>query len=301
MLNTSSTSLAEHLAFTCTLEGKLAALGPLATQADYQLSEKEQVSLASVDWGSGELRGLLPQSLRQRLRAFSESGSPLGLLRVATVPLQRASDVDAFLLQLAYALGRPYTHEAQRGGRAVHDLRPIPAHVGRQLGTSAGALSWHTEDAHTIEPADILGLFCLQGDDQAKTLVSQVDPGGITLASQGALARPAFLIRADTSYDGRVADSLPCAVLARTLTGPSLRFDPAFTSCLESDGPAALAELLAHVEQRAVVTTLRAGDLLLIDNRRAAHARTAFHPRYDAHDRWVKRVGILVQPEARTA
>ncbi len=35
---------------------------------------------------------------------------------------------------------------------------------------------------------------------------------------------------------------------------------------------------------------LRPGDLLVLDNRRAVHARTAFTPRFDGTDRWLQRV-----------
>jgi len=35
---------------------------------------------------------------------------------------------------------------------------------------------------------------------------------------------------------------------------------------------------------------LLSGDLLVLDNRRAAHARTTFRPRYDGSDRWLLRI-----------
>jgi L-asparagine oxygenase len=33
--------------------------------------------------------------------------------------------------------------------------------------------------------------------------------------------------------------------------------------------------------------------LLIIDNRRAVHGRTAFTPRYDGRDRWLKRAYLV--------
>ena len=38
---------------------------------------------------------------------------------------------------------------------------------------------------------------------------------------------------------------------------------------------------------------LESGDLLIIDNRRAAHGRSAFEPRYDGCDRWLKRAYLV--------
>ena len=41
---------------------------------------------------------------------------------------------------------------------------------------------------------------------------------------------------------------------------------------------------------------LEPGDLLMVDNRRAVHARTAFRPRYDGQDRWLQRVYAVCEP-----
>lgn len=35
---------------------------------------------------------------------------------------------------------------------------------------------------------------------------------------------------------------------------------------------------------------LAAGDVLIVDNKRAMHARTSFEPAYDGNDRWLQRV-----------
>ncbi|MEU7260977.1 TauD/TfdA family dioxygenase [Streptomyces rimosus] len=36
-------------------------------------------------------------------------------------------------------------------------------------------------------------------------------------------------------------------------------------------------------------TVLEAGELIIVDNRAAVHGRTAFRPRYDGQDRWLRR------------
>lgn len=53
---------------------------------------------------------------------------------------------------------------------------------------------------------------------------------------------------------------------------------------------AALAHLHRRLGELAQAHVLAPGDLLVLDNRRAAHARTAFSPRYDGSDRWLLRV-----------
>ena len=72
-----------------------------------------------------------------------------------------------------------------------------------------------------------------------------------------------------------------------------LRFDPLFTRPATRSAQHALATLREHLEARAVGVVLEPGDLLLVDNRRAVHARTAFSPRYDGTDRWIQRLLVL--------
>jgi len=38
---------------------------------------------------------------------------------------------------------------------------------------------------------------------------------------------------------------------------------------------------------------LRPGDVAFLDNYRVVHGREPFTPRYDGHDRWLKRVNLI--------
>jgi L-asparagine oxygenase len=62
------------------------------------------------------------------------------------------------------------------------------------------------------------------------------------------------------------------------------------------DGPEAKASLdaiLDALRSRLAGCAMVPGDLLLVDNRRAVHARTGFVPRYDGNDRWLQRVFMI--------
>jgi alpha-ketoglutarate-dependent taurine dioxygenase len=60
----------------------------------------------------------------------------------------------------------------------------------------------------------------------------------------------------------------------------------------DDDAAVALEEFRAAIGESAQFVTLSPGDILLIDNKRALHARTSFRPRYDGTDRWLQRISI---------
>ena len=53
----------------------------------------------------------------------------------------------------------------------------------------------------------------------------------------------------------------------------------------------AVRELCRSVDLASRVC-LKPGDVLLMDNRKGAHGRTAFTAFYDGHDRWLQRVYV---------
>ncbi len=72
---------------------------------------------------------------------------------------------------------------------------------------------------------------------------------------------------------------------------------------LTTAGEAALAQLEAVLELPEVQTCIRLapGDMLLLDNRRTAHARSAFAARFDGRDRWLQRLwGRVTTWDGRT-
>jgi L-asparagine oxygenase len=60
-----------------------------------------------------------------------------------------------------------------------------------------------------------------------------------------------------------------------------------------SEGHAVMEILNQRIEEAAVGLCLKAGDLIIIDNRRTVHARTEFEPRYDGFDRWLQRSYVV--------
>jgi L-asparagine oxygenase len=95
-----------------------------------------------------------------------------------------------------------------------------------------------------------------------------------------------------TTSSPLVCQTFPdCAVF--TLNDPELCVDYQLMRPLNSQAKWAMDLLGDVLTQQACGAVLQPGDLLIVDNRRAIHARTAFTPRYDGRDRWLQRMFVV--------
>lgn len=196
------------------------------------------------------------------------------------------------LLLLASCLGESFGWEGQQRGRLVNDVVPVKDDEQRQINSgSREAITWHTEDAFQEFPTDYVGLLCLRNNDGVATGVScardwvpdsRLEPLFVTPVDQ----------LPDLAYEGNARSRAGLALFGDP-DAPYIRLDPYF---LRRPVPraveAALQALDDAVERTIRRIRLRPGDLLLVDNMRAVHARDSFSPRYDGSDRWLKRVNI---------
>lgn len=201
---------------------------------------------------------------------------------------------EIFLCMFGRLFGEAYGYAGQRGGKLIQDLRPIKEHALQQLGTGSEVdLQWHTEDAHTFYSADVIGLSCVVGDKNANTYVSNVDLGRLETSTFNTLSRPYFRIYADNSHKIHGHQHDPVPVIQHCGDFTKVRFDPAYTHCLTDKAKKALTVLTSIINSGYSVFSLEKGDLLFINNRGAVHARSAFNPRYDKNDRWLKRSAFM--------
>ncbi len=242
----------------------------------------------------------LPDDLIKSLTAFRDQSSPTGMYLVKGLPVDNVFDLrenssisELILLSLASTCGTPVGYHGQLGGAIVHDFRPVKEHAQLQLGTGSVELKWHTEDAHTDYNPDFIALLCLQGDNSAQTLVSRFEPNQIDKDVIRTLQEPLFRIDPDESFSIRSSPSSRVAIFAGTTSRPSLRYDPLYTICDNTQAAGALKTLTDHFNEGSLSVTLEKGDLLLIDNRNSVHARSGYNPRYDKTDRWLKRSKVI--------
>jgi hypothetical protein len=110
------------------------------------------------------------------------------------------------------------------------------------------------------------------------------------------LSRPIFSVRSPMSFGTPSFLSTQTRVLDMTASEVGLRLDlESLLDSTDKDGKAALSELFASIADAGTPARLNEGDILIIDNRRAAHARPAFGNRFNGQQRWLQR--CLVRSE----
>ena len=201
-------------------------------------------------------------------------------------------------MTVARVLGQPVGYSAEHGGSVVQNISPTAADAMRQTSTSSRSqLQFHTETAfHRQRPRTLL-LLCLRGDPTAATTLCCIDDVVDALAPEvrQALHEPRFRTRVDESFGGTPTGPLsnPAPVLSGEWEHPAMVFDAALMVGTDPAATAALEVLGETVAALHTSVVLEPGDLLVIDNSRCVHGRTAFVPRFDGTDRWLQRTFVL--------
>ncbi len=198
------------------------------------------------------------------------------------------------LLILSKLLGQPYGYRSQRAGQIIQNLRPKLSDKNKQLGSNSVDLLWHTEDAHFEQNCDYILLACLRGASDARTLISFVDPSLLSSESLGALREENYEICPDESFTENSLATTRFPIISKE-ANPRVRFDPMYTKCKSEKHLDALIELNKLINVSPLSIALEAGDLLVIDNRRAVHARTKYTPNFDGNDRWLQRANVFIE------
>jgi L-asparagine oxygenase len=210
---------------------------------------------------------------------------------------QESADLYATgLLAAMNLLGEPFTFATLHEGRLVQDVVPVLGEERAQ--TSEGSdvfLDWHVEDAFTPDRCDYLGLLCLRGDAQAVTVFASM--GDLHLDDQldSLLRQPRFALQPDAAHGVTEKGTRPTPAITGTSALPQLCFDAIYLAPLDpadAEAARAIADFRDLLTAHAVGHVLEPGDLLILDNRRVAHARTSFTPRHDGSDRWLLRAMV---------
>ncbi len=202
-----------------------------------------------------------------------------------------AKELAVVLSMICYLAG----FRGELGGALLQSLLPIKEDRNEQTSTgSHKELLAHTEQAFSNFRPDYLGLACFRGDPHAityllsaRTLVRRLPGRTLEL-----LRDKMFFTGVDTSFIRGGAsgeDRGPMAVLGGPLGDPVLRYDGELMYSPSREHQLALEMVNAvYLEYRSGVT-LQAGDVMLIDNSRAIHGRSPFHPLWDRGDRYLVR------------
>ncbi|HUC59570.1 MAG TPA: TauD/TfdA family dioxygenase [Streptosporangiaceae bacterium] len=284
-----------------------------AAEAEYHAVDNprflSEVALIAHELPRSVRRLLVKARVSDRVHASVLRGLLIDHRALEPTP-QRWNDADtpgsrncAFQIMICAALlGDAIGWAAQQAGRLVSDVVPTPGQEhGLVSSSSCAELSWHTEDAFSPSRADYVGLYCLRNPIRTPTTISYLDSGAMEPALLAVLREPRFLTVPDPSHvrqagQGTRAADEPVAVLSGAPAAPVLRVDRDFTRAPHGDIEAsrALAALVAHLDANVYPLALEPGDMCFLDNRTVVHGRERFTPRYDGTDRWLKRVGVVV-------
>ncbi len=197
---------------------------------------------------------------------------------------------DDALLATASSLGEPTS--AGNDGRLIYDVRPRPS--ATDLSQTAEPFPPHTDSTFLARPHDFVILGCLEAPSDAggESLVVHVDALWAAIAADAgddavdALCEPAFWFLAREPGEPPTVRALP--VLERADDGWRIRY----RADAVARGELAAARRLAPRHRGALEAleralgdprlparhALRPGDVLLLDNRRTLHGRTAIRP-----------------------
>jgi len=272
--------------------------------------------------------GCLPAALIRTLLKFRADPAANGILQISGMPVddplpqtpttarttgrKPTSISEASVLIIGMALGEPVAYEDEKDGVLVQNVYPIEAERRAPSNeSSATDLGFHTELSFSRRHPEralheacpdfllLLGLRAAPLGDAVTTLVEARDICRLLSdRARSVLAQPVFQLRAPYSFTHGIADrpwSRPVPLLHNTDTTTALAFDLACgVRAMAPEAEEALDEL-KHVVSRVDLHRnfrLGAGDLLVVDNRKCAHARSRFEARFDGSDRWLQRVYV---------
>ncbi|MEU3539356.1 TauD/TfdA family dioxygenase [Streptomyces paromomycinus] len=294
----------------------------LAEQQTYRLSEAEthklwrlsQLAAGASEASALALSGLLldlPKSVRTALLEFAEAGADSGFLLLRGVTVGDLPDTptvhhsgalqghptDGTLTLVADLLGSLVGYLDEKDGALIHDVHAVPGEETRIENSGSVAFDFHTENVHHPLRPDYLGLLCLRQDHEgvAATRVASVREAVRLLTEEqvAILRTPQFYSSYPASFTrgrtGPVPRSGPHPAVFGPYDRPFMRFNSHTTHAAGAEATAALKALAEALEAVCHNVVLEPGDLVVVDNHVAAHGRSAFVPRYDGRDRWLRR------------
>ena len=209
-------------------------------------------------------------------------------------------------------LGSVFGWATQQAGHIVNDIVPVQSLANQQVGASSKVeLAWHTEDAFHPGRADFICLFCLRNPTGAPTTVASlgdIQQNGnlpqilfepcVRIAADDAQMAGAEEVGAEGWTESKVA---PVPILTESDAGLEMCVDPAYMSVVDASNGTydAVTGFCRTIDEHITEVVLEPGDLLILDNHRVVHGRKPFKPTYNGRDRWLKRVNVATDFEAR--
>lgn len=252
----------------------------------------------------------VPASVRRPVLAFAARGSTTGILvlqglqvgPVPATPLDNAGGLASRTVLarqmaiIANIVSEMVAYEAEGHGHLLQDMSPNPRLVMAQQSQGSGEpLEAHTEQAHSLYRPDYVFLGCLRGDPAAKTytysarkLIERLNADEVAL-----LRRPMWTTTIDESFRPLVPDPDevrgPFAILSGPTHDPSMLVDQDLMHGITAASHQLLRKVIDLYETHRDEHVLARGEVLVLDNHRAMHGRSAFRAAFDGSDRFIAR------------
>jgi L-asparagine oxygenase len=256
----------------------------------------------------------LPVRIKTNLTNFALNGSETGFLLIQGITINpdkipKTPDGNQYKLGetttlakiqsiFVSSIGDMIAYEAEGCGSLFQDIVPLKSMEKAQ--TSLGSnteLEIHTEQAFSKLKPDILSLACLRGDKSAYTHIFSVQTilNNLTREEKALLREPLWYTGVDLSFklnnnefiDGDLRGPLP--IISGPEDDPKLIFDQDLMTGTTPEAKEMIKKIVDIYYQKKLRHNLKPGEILLIDNNRAVHGRSAFKPRYDGKDRFLIR------------
>lgn len=258
----------------------------------------------------------IPDRLGRLLIQFRKHSNDNGMLLIRNLPIdhdlpstpydggtspEKTSYISEYvLLAIMLRLGEPIAYGDEKSGALIQNICPVRGKEEVQENTSSIYLEFHTEDAFHPHRPDFIGLLCLRPDHNhtAATAAASIRRALAMVPSkvQDLLRQPFYRIRLSPSFTtdtNEVMFSQDMPVLSGDALEPDISVDFYGMEATTHPAQLALKTLEDALLKVAVEHKLVTGDLMIVDNRVAVHARTAFQPRYDGQDRWLQRLFVV--------
>lgn len=247
----------------------------------------------------------LPLGIRRAVFELKSEGQPALLLRglgalipFVPTPQQRNGGTQSpeicqtLLGVLSAGLGYVYRFSNKSTHDYFDDIFPVESDAKKQIGTNSVFLDWHVEDAPLKGKADYLCMLCIRPDRRVSTLVFHGKKASRETFAK-ALSNPAgFSFKTDLTFSADWKFERPSFILEGS-SDPEFIYDPSYMNTHSADSNEALIQMKHFVEANHLSIQLEKGDVLILDNRRVAHARTQYAPRFDGTDRWLLRSLVM--------
>jgi L-asparagine oxygenase len=256
----------------------------------------------------------LPPRIKTVLKNFATKGSESGFLLIQGIKIQNdripktpegnnfkvgektiLAKIQAILVS---SIGEMIAYEAECYGNLFQDV--VPLKIMEKAQTSLGSnteLEIHTEQAFSKLKPDILSLACLRGDPDAYTHIFPVHTilNNLTTEEKALLREPLWYTGVDLSFklnnneflDGDLRGPLP--IISGPPNNPTLIFDQDLMTGTTQEATNMIKKIVDIYYQNKIRHNLKPGEIILIDNNRAVHGRSAFKPKYDGEDRFLVR------------